>query len=268
MSPLARLPSALVLVALALLVTAAASQGLEGDELVQLCTGALVIELWLAVVALASALLAAPRPLASLGLGAGRLSTGSVLLLALGTLAASHALDGLLDLSGLSDQSVLGEMPRLLEGVRGSRLALALLALGVAPAIGEELLCRGLVQRGLTRRFGAGVGLPAAALLFGALHVEPIHAAFATILGLYLGLVAHWSGGIRAAILCHGLNNLAAVLLAAGIGDAPWASGTSVVAGSAVALGCLWEVRRRLPPGREPGIGPRDLQPSPHSSDR
>ena len=64
------------------------------------------------------------------------------------------------------------------------------------------------MQRGLVRRFGAPVGIPLASAIFGALHVEPIHAAAAAALGLYLGLASHLAGGVRASIACHTVNNL------------------------------------------------------------
>ena len=46
------------------------------------------------------------------------------------------------------------------------RLAAALLTIGVAPGIAVELLCRGLIQRGLVRRIGPWLGIPAASAAF------------------------------------------------------------------------------------------------------
>jgi len=219
-----------------------------GDPLLELSGNALVVELWLAVIAGVGALLAGRDPHRLLGLQPGRLSWGQIGLLALGTLAASHALDGALDLTGLSDESVLGRLAEVLEGAQGARLAFALLALGLAPGLAEELLCRGLVQRGLTRRFGPALAIPLAALVFGALHVEPIHGAFATLLGLYLGVVAHWARSTRPAMLCHIANNLAAVLLGARVGDLPVPAWLSVVGGAALAAACLIAVGRSSAP--------------------
>lgn len=221
----------------------AARDALPGDPVASLCAEALVTELWVAVLAVAVGLLAA-RPLrSSLGLAPGRLGAREIGILALGTLAASHALDGCLELSGLTEHSVIGELPRRLEGARGARLVAALLSLGIAPGIAEELLCRGLIQRGVARRLGPIAGVVAAALVFGALHVEPIHASFAALLGLYLGAAAHLSGSTRAPMVCHTLNNLLAVALAAFSGSS-WASPGSTAVAAGIAAACLaWVVR-------------------------
>jgi membrane protease YdiL (CAAX protease family) len=226
-----------------------------GDPLLELSGNALVVELWLGVIAGVGALLAARHPRRLLGLDPGRLSWSQIGLLALGTLAASHALDGALDLTGLSEDSVLGHLSEVLEGAEGARLGLALLALGLLPGISEELLCRGLVQRGLARRFGPALAIPVAALVFGALHIEPIHGVFATLLGLYLGVVAHWAGSTRPAMFCHAANNLAAVLLGARVGDLPLPPWLSVVGGAALAAACLLAVGRNaaVPPAGADG---------------
>lgn len=187
------------------------------DPLLALCRSSLRVELGLTLLALAGAWLGGRGVSRRLGLGLAerRLGAGGVAWLVLGTLALSHALDALLELTGLGEHSALAGFSELLVGARGSRLLLALGALGLAPAIGEELLCRGLVQRAATARLGPGPGIALAAALFGALHLEPIHAGFAALLGLYLGLTARWAGHTWAAIVCHGVNNLAAVGLSA-----------------------------------------------------
>lgn len=258
MSPSRRLLLAASTVATALLLSLAVTtrDARSGDDrLLRLCADALAIELWLAAAAIVCALLLAHAPGRALGLAPGRLSWASLLTLALGTLGASHALDGALDLLGLTEQSVLGELPRILAGAEGGRLALALLALGLVPGVAEELLCRGLVQRSLALRFGPALAIPAAALVFGMLHVEPIHGAFASVLGLYLGLVAHWGDSTRPAMLCHAGNNLAAVLLEARLGDVPWTPGWSLVGGSLLAGACLLAVGRTSRARPQPASG-------------
>jgi membrane protease YdiL (CAAX protease family) len=187
----------------------------------------------------------------------GRLSPREIALLVLGTLAASHALDGWLELTGRTRDTPLDELPRVLEGARGVRLAVALVALGIAPGVAEELLCRGLIQRAVARRLGAATGIAIAAGVFGVLHGDPLHATFAALLGIYLGATAHWAGSTRPAIACHTTNNLVAVGLAAvaGRSGATW---VSVAAGCAVSLGCLWGVSRgrRLRPAADPDPSP------------
>lgn len=243
MSRRERIPLAVSLIAVSLVATLAISTRVTGDVLLVLFANSFTVELWIATAAVVLALFARAPLRSTLGLERGRLSARELALLALGTLAASHALDGALELSGLGEESVLRELPGMLEGARGLRLLAAAMALALAPGIAEELLCRGLIQRGLARRFGARLAIPAGALLFGLLHVEPIHAGFATILGLYLGAAAYFADSTRAPIVCHTLNNLAAVGLAAWVGSAS-ASAWTVVAGGAVAIACLWAVGR------------------------
>ena len=210
-----------------------------------LALAGLGIEAGLAAIALAGALLA-PRPLAdSLGLRRSRLSRRRLLLLAVGTLALSHALDCLLELSGLREHSSLEVFEKTLAGARGLDLALALVAMGIAPALGEELLCRGWIQRGLAPHLGRARAVFVAALIFGLLHLDPVHALFALLLGLYLGTVACWAGSTWPSILCHGLNNVLAVLIAAGFSGGPPQGMLGVVLGLAVAAAALVAARPR-----------------------
>jgi membrane protease YdiL (CAAX protease family) len=266
-----RVPLAVAAVAASLIVGLAISSAsiVADDALLALCASSLTVELWIATAALVGALFVRAPLRGTLGLHPGHLTGRDLALLVLGTLAASHALDGALELSGRAGESILGELPRMLEGTRGARLAVALLALAIAPGIAEELLCRGLIQRGLTRRLGPLLAVPIAAAIFGALHVELIHAAFATLLGLYLGVAAHWAGNTRAPMLCHTINNLAAVALSAGGGSASAASPTSCIAGAGLAISCLWAVGRARSRKVSPGARLRtDLQSNPQSDDR
>jgi membrane protease YdiL (CAAX protease family) len=266
MSPLERLLLAVSVVSGVLLAGTAISAGaaaLADDRLLTLCANAFVVELWLAGAALAGACLLRAPLRATLGLGPGRLGPREIALLVLGTLAASHALDGWLELTGRTQHTALTELPRVLEGARGVRLAVALMALGIAPGLAEEILCRGLIQRSATRRLGAPLGVSLAAGVFGALHGDPLHATFAAVLGLYLGVGAHWAGSTRPAIACHVTNNVVAVVLAAGTGrsGATWAS---VATGCALSLVCLWSVargRRSLAAAR--AVAPTHLPPGP-----
>ena len=95
-------------------------------------------------------------------------------------------------------------------------------------AVGEELLFRGVVQSGLNAALGRpyelggvrfGVGLPAAALLFGLAHaIAPVPAvwpwmAFATVGGLILGYVREKDGSLLAPICVHALMDAPLILV-------------------------------------------------------
>lgn len=211
---------------------------------------ALAMSLLLTLFAVAGVIgLGGPRPFERLGLARGRLPPRMLALLVLGVLALSFAADASLRGRGLRDRGTLQTFDRAVAEARGPSLLASALALGLAPAVGEELFFRGLVQRGLEARFGAGVAIPVAAILFAAVHGDAVHALAALVLGLYLGAVAHLSGSIRSAIACHAANNLAAV----GIGAfGPLDVGVSLAGVSALlaaALAALWIVWRS---GRRP----------------
>jgi sodium transport system permease protein len=258
--PGSRAPLFAVLAALALAAGAGTcnlARHTPPDSVQRLCLDSLGIELFLGLGAVALATLGRRPATRRLGLGRGVLGWREAGLLVLGTLALSHALDAVLTLLDLREQSALLEFDRRLAGQRGGALALALLCLGVAPGIGEELFCRGLVQRGVAARLGAPAGVIAGALVFGVLHVEPLHALFATALGLYLGVAGWWSGSTRVPIACHVFNNLLAVLGAAAPLGMPLPPGPSAVGGLALAAGALMAVSRwrASPPTRGGGHG-------------
>ncbi len=185
-----------------------------------------------------------------LGLGPSKLSRGALALLTLGTLALSFSLDGVYRLLEPPESGVLFQFESELAGVRGKTLAFALLSFALLPGIAEELLCRGLVQRGLQDRIGPIPAILLASIFFGALHMDPIHSAFAVVLGLYLGAIAHLAGSVRASMGCHIANNTAAVLGAAaapGVGPMPTASLVIAAAFSLGVLGWLWRRHRPAP---------------------
>jgi membrane protease YdiL (CAAX protease family) len=217
-------------------------------------------EIFLAMLALA---FAARSPLGireRLGLGPSELSKSALVLLALGTLALSYSLDGIYRHIEPPDTGALFQFESELAGARGGALAFALLSFALVPGIAEELLCRGLVQRGLQRRVGPIAAIVLASLFFGALHLDPIHSAFAAILGIYLGAIAYLAGSVRASMGCHAANNAAAVLGAAitpGVGPMPTPSLVIAAAFSLGVLGWLW--RRH---------GPAALARTPKKEDR
>jgi membrane protease YdiL (CAAX protease family) len=210
--------------------------------------GVLGFEMFLALLALA---FAARSPLGireRLGLAPSELPRGLLVLLALGTLALSYSLDGIYRHIEPPDSGVLFEFESELAGARGGTLALALLSFALVPGIAEELLCRGLVQRGLQLRTGPIAAILLASLFFGALHLDPTHSAFAAVLGLYLGAIAYLARSVRASMGCHIANNAAAVLGAAIAPRAGPMPTSSLVIAAAFSLGVLgWTWRHYRP---------------------
>jgi membrane protease YdiL (CAAX protease family) len=172
---------------------------------------ALVTALALMLLACAGACLSRRGWCEVLGLEPGRMGAGRVALLVAGTIGLSHLLDELIGIAGLREGSVLETVDSALIGARGLSLLVVILGIGIAPGLGEELFFRGLLLRSLAPRVGSLFAVTFSALLFGALHLDPVQGAAATLLGLYLGLVAVAGGSVRAAVACHIGNNLAAI---------------------------------------------------------
>ncbi len=234
------------------------------DEASRLGVASLGLELFLASIALAGGALSATPLRQRLGLCPGRLGAPALLALAIGTLAVSHGMDSVAEVSGLREQSTLADFDAVIASASGAGLWLVLLGLGVAPGIAEELLCRGLVQRGLEPRLGPAAAVVVAALFFGALHLDPVHAALAGVLGLYLGAMAVLAGSIRPAILCHALNNLVAVGFTALLPERLEPGPIGILIGLPLGGLCLWAAFRSR--GR-PAAPPPGLQPEAESDD-
>jgi membrane protease YdiL (CAAX protease family) len=200
-----------------------------------------------------------------LGLGKSRLSWAALLMLALGTLSLSYGLDGVYQMVPHAD-STPAVLERELAGARGAEIVLALLCFALAPGIAEELLCRGLVQRGLETRRGPAVAILGAALLFGVLHADPVYSILTALIGAYFGVVAYLAGSVRASIVCHATNNAVAVLWAASETDSAAAGPIAIALSTAFSLLVLVGLWRRLKPdldasgpraSREPGLQPQ-----------
>jgi membrane protease YdiL (CAAX protease family) len=109
-----------------------------------------------------------------------------------------------------------GEMTlAFLQGSSFSTLLFNLFVIAFLPALGEELLFRGVIQKlfiGLTNRKTAGIILTA--LLFSALHLQFYGFLPRLALGVLLGFLLEWSGSLWLPIIAHFVNNGAAVIMA------------------------------------------------------
>ena len=97
------------------------------------------------------------------------------------------------------------------EGIGG--LFFNLFMIAVLPALGEELLFRGVIQRiltDLTRNMHLGIWLSAA--LFSALHFQFFGFLPRMALGAMFGYLLVWSGTLWLPILAHFINNALAVI--------------------------------------------------------
>jgi len=85
--------------------------------------------------------------------------------------------------------------------------------LALTPAICEEVLFRGYIQRQAERSMGIWAGIAFSGIIFGLYHLRPTQALPLSLLGIYLAYITWRSGSLMPAILVHLANNsLAAVL--------------------------------------------------------
>ena len=104
----------------------------------------------------------------------------------------------------------------LIQRILGSDIGLAstVFALAVTPAICEEILFRGYLQRQLERGFGIAGGIIATGLLFGLYHFRLSQAIPLAVLGIFLCWLAWRTGSLWVPILIHFLNNAVAIAAA------------------------------------------------------
>lgn len=91
-------------------------------------------------------------------------------------------------------------------------LLVNILMIGIIPAIGEELLFRGIIQRIFTEWFKSyHWGIWISAILFSALHLQFYGFFPRLILGASFGYLLAWSGNLWFPVIAHFINNTIAV---------------------------------------------------------
>lgn len=94
------------------------------------------------------------------------------------------------------------------------KLLLGLVVIAVIPAIGEEIVFRGILQKQLHRWTGnPHAAIWIAGLVFAAIHVQFFGFVPRAILGALFGYLYFWSGRISVPIVAHFFNNGFTVLL-------------------------------------------------------
>ncbi len=87
-------------------------------------------------------------------------------------------------------------------------LFMALVVIAIFPAIGEEIVFRGLIQNELLRGTrNAHVAIWFAAFLFSAIHFQFFGFVPRLLLGALFGYLYYWSGSLTLAIIAHFVNN-------------------------------------------------------------
>ena len=140
-------------------------------------------------------------------------------------------------------RAVLGEAAGV--QLAGTPAGLLWLRLALVPAVGEELLFRGLMQ-GYLRPWGGRAAVWGQAVLFALLHGEAPACLSALLSGLALGLCAETSGSLWPGMAFHLYNNTLALLGQTGA-DPAWVQPLLLFGLPAAAL-AVWAMKPKLVP--------------------
>lgn len=138
-------------------------------------------------------------------------------------------------------RAVLGEAAGV--QLAGTPAGLLWLRLALVPAVGEELLFRGLMQ-GYLRPWGGRAAVWGQAVLFALLHGEAPACLSAVLSGLALGLCAETSGSLWPGMAFHLYNNTLALLGQTGA-DPAWVQPLLLFGLPAAAL-AVWAMKPKL----------------------
>lgn len=94
------------------------------------------------------------------------------------------------------------------------RLIVGIFIMAVLPAIAEELLFRGIILKGLLKKFKPLVAILISAFLFMLMHGSLQQTVYQFILGIIFGYIAYASGSIIYSMLTHFFNNALVLILA------------------------------------------------------
>jgi membrane protease YdiL (CAAX protease family) len=109
------------------------------------------------------------------------------------------------------ERMMMEPIERLLSD-RGA-IAFNLTMIAVTPAICEELLFRGYVQRQFERGLGVTWAIALTGVVFGLYHIQLTKVLPLAVLGVYMAYITWRTGSLWPAILVHFLNNATAVVI-------------------------------------------------------
>lgn len=95
-----------------------------------------------------------------------------------------------------------------------THFAIAIIVVAIIPAIGEELLFRGLIQNFFIRIFSNHhVAIWLSGFIFAAIHMQFYGVFPRMLLGVVFGYLYHWTGKLSLAMIAHFFNNGFALLI-------------------------------------------------------
>ncbi|HEX9656518.1 MAG TPA: CPBP family intramembrane glutamic endopeptidase [Bacteroidota bacterium] len=84
---------------------------------------------------------------------------------------------------------------------------LVLLVAAITPAVCEEVLFRGLVQRSFEESIGGWQAAVLAGVIFGLFHLNPFSLVAVSALGIFFGLLVYRTRNLSLSIIAHVVNN-------------------------------------------------------------
>lgn len=143
------------------------------------------------------------------------------------------------------------------------QLLIALFVISVLPAIGEETLFRGVIQRKLLSQWSnPHLAIWVSAVIFSAIHFQFYGFLPRMLLGAMFGYLYYWSGSLSLAIFAHLINNGFVVLmmylynakvLDINIEETKTMSWMTVIPSLIISMGILIWIKKRNPD--QPAIG-------------
>lgn len=177
-----------------------------------------------------------------------------ILVAMIGLPALSMVIENVALLSGVEISGTLEMIATTIGSAEGFQRLFIVLAIGIGPGLGEELLFRGYIQTRLLERHAPAVAILVSSLLFGLMHMDPLQSTLTVFMGVYLGFLVHRFGSLWPAVGAHALNNGIAALFLTLFPEEPATTEPSLPAlgvGAAVFVACLAYVLRRVPGSKE-----------------
>ncbi len=125
-----------------------------------------------------------------------------------GVLAAMNAAVELPDWASSIEGDIAGVLDTLITSSSWPTFVMVLFIIGVLPALGEEIIFRGLIQPAVIRSTGSShFGIWVTALMFGLVHMQFAGLLPRVFLGAVLGFLAYYSQRLWIPIIAHCLFN-------------------------------------------------------------
>lgn len=193
---------------------AAFVRSIAGLSTIPLVNGLVLVCLALAL-ATAQGLWDRGSPVRRLGLARPANPLGGAAATTAGVLGLSVACSALIEVLGVHSGDTMDRMEEAFRSPTSAQLLVAVGTVGVVPGVAEEIFFRGFMLEGLVESWGRWPAIVGSAAAFGLIHVEPVQASAAFVVGVFLGWCAKRLGSIRPTMFAHAVNNAAFLVLAA-----------------------------------------------------